>query len=123
MPPPHRDFKERSVALAIAHPWASASSCLLVFALRTRRRFLSLFARRTRHHCRGRNPPRVSEREPPLRLSLRLAARALVYFPSRKSAVLVPMRDGADAGDPLRMDHTCSASFFKAFGNFAEVIS
>ena len=32
MPPPHRDFKERSVALAIAHPWASASSCLYSLA-------------------------------------------------------------------------------------------
>ena len=27
-PPPHRDFKERSVVLAVAHPWASASSYL-----------------------------------------------------------------------------------------------
>ena len=27
-PPPHRDFKERSVVLAAAHPWASASSYL-----------------------------------------------------------------------------------------------
>ena len=25
-PPPHRDFKERSAVLAVAHPWASASS-------------------------------------------------------------------------------------------------
>ena len=25
-PPPRRDFKERSVVLAVAHPWASASS-------------------------------------------------------------------------------------------------
>jgi len=25
-PPPHRDFKERSVVLAVAHPWESASS-------------------------------------------------------------------------------------------------
>ena len=38
-PPPHRDFKERSVVvppLAVAHPWASASSeaeavCIIFF--------------------------------------------------------------------------------------------
>merc|ERR1712153_182469 len=35
-PPPHRDFKERSVVLAVAHPWASASSYLFPY--------LSLFA-------------------------------------------------------------------------------
>ncbi len=27
-PPPHRDFKERSVVLAVAHPWASTTSYL-----------------------------------------------------------------------------------------------
>ena len=34
MPPPHRDFKERKEcgALAVAHPWASASSCLYSLA-------------------------------------------------------------------------------------------
>ena len=29
-PPPHRDFKERSVVLAVAHPRVSASSRIVV---------------------------------------------------------------------------------------------
>ena len=36
-PPPHRDFKERSVVLAVAHPWASASSYLSSQSLLSRR--------------------------------------------------------------------------------------
>ena len=56
-PPPHRDFKERSVVLAVAHPRESASSYLSSQSLVPERKKERKQTRQTRDGTRTRSPP------------------------------------------------------------------